>query len=134
MLFNSYAFLLVFLPLTLTGYAALTHKSPLAATTFLSMASLAFYGWSSPLAHSVVLLLSMAWNYQIGEAIAGSSTAAARRACLVAGVGVDLLALGCFKYAGFVMAEIGATGWFSDVALPLGISFFTFTQIAYLVF
>ena len=55
---------------------------------------------------------------------------------LTAGVTVDLLGLGIFKYAGFLAANLDAvfsTGISVDIMLPLGISFYTFTQIAFLV-
>jgi D-alanyl-lipoteichoic acid acyltransferase DltB (MBOAT superfamily) len=134
MLFNSYPFLFVFLPLTLAGFFWLGRSSGTLAAAWLTLASLFFYGWWDwrfvPL-----LVASIAFNYMAGVAIA-RSTAAARKRWFVTAVAADLGLLAYFKYANLLVSSVNAVGETHygplDIVLPLGISFFTFTQIAYL--
>ncbi len=135
MLFNSYAFLLVFLPLTVSGYCLLNARfGKWAALNFVTFASLAFYGyWNPP--YTLLILSSIAINFLLGRMLflAGSG----RKALLAAGVAANLGALAWFKYARFGAQVIhdltGRTVGIAAGFLPLAISFFTFTQIAYLV-
>ena len=135
MLFNSYQFLFLFLPLTLLGYFLLARVRIGLAAAWLALASLFFYGyWDF---HYVPLLIgSITFNFVIGGRInAASGTRLARR-LLVVGVAVNLALLGYFKYADFFLNNIAAV-FHEDIKplgiiLPLGISFYTFTQIAYL--
>jgi D-alanyl-lipoteichoic acid acyltransferase DltB (MBOAT superfamily) len=137
-LFNSYAFICVFLPLALLGYYGLARFGPgRAATAFLLVASIAFYGYWNP-ANLPLIFISMAFNYTVGETIARSPKGSLRgHGFLVFGVTANLLALGYFKYAGFLVQNIGALAGIElstgNIGLPLAISFFTFQQIAYLV-
>jgi D-alanyl-lipoteichoic acid acyltransferase DltB (MBOAT superfamily) len=108
MLFNSYQFILVFLPITLAGYFLLGKARNLAPILWLALASLVFYSFSNwqlvPL-----LLASVAFNYAIGLLlIAKQLRAALRFAVLTIGVAGDLLVLGTFKYAGFLAANLNA--------------------------
>jgi D-alanyl-lipoteichoic acid acyltransferase DltB (MBOAT superfamily) len=136
MLFNSYSFIFLFLPVVLLGYFALGRAGDPAPVIWLALASLVFYSVSNwqfvPL-----LLASVAFNYLIGLLlITQHLRALPRRAVLAAGVTCNLLALGTFKYAGFLAANLDAmfsTGVIVNVLLPVGISFYTFTQIAFLV-
>jgi D-alanyl-lipoteichoic acid acyltransferase DltB (MBOAT superfamily) len=136
MLFNSYAFIFLFLPVALGGYFLLGRIGNLAPVIWLALASLAFYAVSN---WQFVLLLvgSIAFNYGIGWLlIARKLRPAARWAALTVGVTGDLLTLGYFKYAGFLAANLNAifsTGLSVNILLPVGISFYTFTQIAFLV-
>jgi D-alanyl-lipoteichoic acid acyltransferase DltB (MBOAT superfamily) len=135
MLFNSYEFIFLFLPVVLAGYFLLGHRNrPLAAIGWLAAASLFFYGWWNP-RYLLLLLGSIAFNYAIGRALC--EVQERRRALLSLGVGSNLLLLGYYKYANFFLATAGTlTGAdyaIGAIVLPLGISFFTFTQIAYLV-
>ncbi len=136
MLFNSYEFLLVFLPLALIGYFVLGRRSATAAATWLAIASLAFYGWWD-VRYLPLLGVSIAFNYLLGGAIARASGTPRANPLLAFAIGVDLAALAWYKYAGFFAGSVNAL--FSaglpvpEIVLPLGISFFTFTQIAYLV-
>ncbi|MEA2820734.1 MAG: alginate O-acetyltransferase complex protein AlgI [Bradyrhizobium sp.] len=136
MLFNSYPFIFVFLPMALAGYFWLGRFSNLAPVVWLALASLAFYSVSN-WQFVGLLLASVAFNYFIGWLlIAKQLRAATRFAVLTAGVTGDLLVLGTFKYAGFFAANINAllsTGIVVNILLPVGISFYTFTQIAFLV-
>jgi D-alanyl-lipoteichoic acid acyltransferase DltB (MBOAT superfamily) len=136
-LFNSYEFILVFLPAVIVGYFALARLSAWAANAFLAAASVAFYAWWK-LDFVVILAASIAANYLFGHKLSRDAGAGKNdRALLTAGIVFNLGLLGYFKYADFFIANVnavtGANVPFLRVALPLGISFFTFTQIAYLV-
>src|SRR5665213_1223456 len=136
MLFNSYLFIFLFLPITLIGYFMLGRFNSLAPVVWLALASLAFYSVSNW--QFVALLLgSVAFNYIVGLLLIGSRLHGGPRfAALALGVASDLLVLGYFKYAGFIAANLNAlfsTGLRVDILLPVGISFYTFPQIAFLV-
>jgi alginate O-acetyltransferase complex protein AlgI len=136
MLFNSYPFIFLFLPVALAGYFLLGRFGNLAAVIWLALASLAFYAVSNwPFV--ALLLASIAFNYLIGWLlIVRRLRDGFRFSVLTAGVAGDLLVLGTFKYAGFLAANFNAifsTGFSVNVLLPVGISFYTFTQIAFLV-
>ena len=136
MLFNSYPFIFLFLPIALIGYFALGRFGNLAPVIWLALASLAFYAVSN-WAFVALLLASIAFNYLIGWLlIAYRLRGGLRFAVLTIGVAGDLLVLGTFKYAGFLAANLNAifsTDLSVHILLPVGISFYTFTQIAFLV-
>jgi alginate O-acetyltransferase complex protein AlgI len=136
MLFNSYQFIFLFLPIALIGYFVTGRFGNLAAVIWLALASLAFYSVSN-WQFVLLLLASIAFNYLIGLLlISGRLRSGPRFAVLTLGVAGDLLVLGTFKYAGFLAANLNAvfsTGFALDILLPVGISFYTFTQIAFLV-
>ncbi len=142
MLFNSYAFLFGFLPVTLVGFAAACRTGRAAAPVWwLSLASLFFYGYWAP-RYLGVLLASILANYALGRLLArpagdDARRARARRTTLALGVALNLLGLAWYKYAGFLVEVVNAAAGtrvaLAPIVLPLGISFFTFTQIAYLV-
>ncbi len=115
MLFNSYEFIFLFFPLVLAGYTFCTKFG--CARVFLLLASLIFYGWNSP-RYLPVLLCGMAVNYGICWQM---ERCADKKRMLVLGLVFWIGTLCCFKYldlGGFV---------------PLAVSFYTFTQIAYLM-
>jgi D-alanyl-lipoteichoic acid acyltransferase DltB (MBOAT superfamily) len=139
MLFNSFAFLFFYLPVVLAGYFVLGRRQALWAGWWLALASLFFYGYWSAV-HLPLLMLSICFNYVCGRQLAGQAAQALplrRKAWLIASVGANLALLGWYKYANFIVVSIhelnGSVwrGW--DILLPIGISFFTFTQIAFLV-
>src|SRR5712692_10484129 len=135
MLFNSYVFIFVFLPLSLLVYVALARFDRRWATASLAAASLFFYGWWNP-TYLWLLCLSIVFNYGAGLALARSD-GVRRSRLLFLGIAGDLLVLFYFKYFNFVLGTLAgllalpAPG--SEIVLPIGISFFTFTQIAFLV-
>ena len=138
MLFNSYAFLFLFLPVALAGYYGLARLGPRFAAAWLAAASLAFYAWTD--ARLIVLLgASIAFNFGAGELILRQAGRARAQGLLTAGaVTANLLLLFYYKYLAALLA-FGA-GWGlhlsqtpRSIVLPLGISFFTFTQIGYLI-
>ncbi|HSV25820.1 MAG TPA: MBOAT family O-acyltransferase [Xanthobacteraceae bacterium] len=139
MLFNSYIFILLFLPATLFIFHALrTSGRHRMATAALAFASLVFYGWWS-LQALLLLLILMAANYAVVWRLLRSAAGAARLrlALVVTGVAGNLLVLGYFKCSNFFLenwsALFGTEVDFVAVVLPLGLSFFTFQKIALLV-
>ncbi len=136
MLFNSYPFIFLFLPVALAGYFAANRLGATAPVIWLALASLVFYSFGNwPFV--ALLLASIAFNYFIGWLlISRRLDPGPRFAALVVGVAGDLVTLGVFKYAGFLVANVNAafaTSFAVNILLPVGISFYTFTQIAFLV-
>ncbi len=136
MLFSSYPFIFVFLPVVLAGYFWLARTGNLAPVIWLALASLVFYAagnWQ----FVPLLIGSIAFNYLIGWLLIAKQLGPRTRiAVLTAGVAGDLTVLGIFKYAGFFATNLNAllaTGFVVNILLPVGISFYTFTQIAFLV-
>lgn len=133
MLFNSYIFILAFLPLVLVGFFLLSRRNGRSsAVLFLTAASLLFYGWWNP-KFLALILISIVVNFCIGRMIhLGRKTA-----WMWAGIIFNLGLLGYFKYAIFladaVSQALGSNIPMPDIILPLAISFFTFQQITYLV-
>ena len=137
MLFNSHAFIFLFLPLTLLVFFALGRFSAKLAAGWLAAASLFFYGWWSP-TYVALLLVSILFNFAAGGAIVRAAADARHsKRLLTAAIIANLALLAYYKYANFFVANFNAvTGaglGVAEVVLPLGISFFTFTQIAFLV-
>jgi alginate O-acetyltransferase complex protein AlgI len=139
LLFNSYPFILFFLPVTVFGFFLLAKRGHRFAAAWLAAASIFFYGWWNP-AYVLLLLASIGLNYAFGVRLArlhasGRDKHAGRFLAVV--VSANLLLLCYYKYAGFFLANLreltGITHDVAEIALPLGISFFTFTQIAFLV-
>jgi alginate O-acetyltransferase complex protein AlgI len=135
MLFNSYAFILGFLPLALALFFVLGRLNRVWAAAWLALASIAFYGYWSP-KYIALLLGSVVFNFLCGRAIAKRAGSAGARRLLIVSVAVNLALLGFYKYADFFASsanEIANTHLpLLHIALPIGISFFTFTQIAFL--
>jgi D-alanyl-lipoteichoic acid acyltransferase DltB (MBOAT superfamily) len=137
MLFNSYAFIFVFLPAVLLGFFQLGRIHPRYAAAWLALASLAFYGYWNP-AYIGLLLGSIVCNYAFGTWIAKSALhGKGSTPLLAAAIVANLALLGYYKYANFFLSSVNAlsgSSWsLGEIMLPLGISFFTFTQIAFLV-
>lgn len=123
MIFNSFTFIFGFLPVTLLFYFILGRKNPVFAAAWLGLASLVFYGWWD-YRYLPLLLGSICFNYWMGMRIA-HAVQPLRKRWLTFAVCVNLLLLAYYKYADFFPAL--------KIILPIGISFFTFTQIAFLV-
>jgi alginate O-acetyltransferase complex protein AlgI len=137
LLFNSYIFIFAFLPIALAGFFLAAAISRVAAGIWLVLASLFFYGWWDP-RFVPLLIISIGANYGLSELISAipkrPHLQSAVLACAVSG---NLLALVYYKYLFAILSFLSihqiVTIPFSNVILPLGISFFTFTQIGYLV-
>ncbi len=137
MLFNSYIFLFGFLPLALVGYQIAAHWHRRAVVIWLSVASLAFYGYWRP-AFLFLLCGSILFNYIAGALISRRIANTLPTPLLLwAAVAINLGALCYYKYLfpffNFIAAITHRANHWDNVFLPLGISFFTFTQIAYLI-
>ncbi len=132
MLFSSAEFIFGFLPVTLVVYFLLTRTHPVYSRIWLLFASVFFYGWWNP-ANVILIGISMAFNFLVGNWIIKNP----RRWILTLGVCANLAALAYYKYANFFISNFNSLSdtqiHYLSIALPLGISFFTFTQIAYLV-
>jgi D-alanyl-lipoteichoic acid acyltransferase DltB (MBOAT superfamily) len=133
MLFNSYIFIFVFLPVVLFIYYAILGKGrKTEAIAWLVASSMFFYGWWNP-SYLGLIVASIIFNYSIGVSLNNKPA----KAVLIMGVGFNVLLLGYFKYANFFIDNLNTVFSYDivtiEVVLPLAISFFTFQQIAYLV-
>jgi alginate O-acetyltransferase complex protein AlgI len=138
LLFTSGEFLFIYLPATLAGFFLIARcAGNVAAAAWLVFASFYFYAYWLPV-YTILLAVSIAFNYAFGNMMVACdpARAASRRHLLIISVTVNLAVLGYFKYANFFLDTVGElTGRHVGslgVILPIGISFFTFTQIAYL--
>ena len=139
LLFNTFAFFLVFLPITLAAYFLISRKNLRASIVFLLVASVVFYSYWD-VRYLPLLAASIICNFLIGRGIVANierGQKATSRRWLVTGLVINLALLIFYKYANFIVENLAAaTGWplvSPGFELPIGISFFTFTQIAYLV-
>ena len=143
MLFNSYLFILLFLPLTLLAYYYLVpllnlkiipeHKCRLFILLF---ASLIFYGYWNP-KYIILILISISFNFFLGLRINSITQSFKKKTLLFFGLVFNLGLLAYFKYANFFIENLEiflntSIEW-EEIVLPIAISFFTFQQIAYLV-
>lgn len=130
MLFNSFQFLFFFLPITFAGFYIFKKSASL---IWLLICSLFFYSWWNP-AHLPILIFSIIFNFYLGNLITKSKS---KKTWLIFGLTINLGFIGYYKYSQFFVnnffhifrldpPQLGIT-------LPLAISFFTFTQIAYLI-
>jgi alginate O-acetyltransferase complex protein AlgI len=139
MLFHSPEFILVYLPITFIAFFLLSRISRFWAALWLALASLFFYGWWSA-AYVALLLGSIVVNFGLGYAI-GHARAGGRPqralSLLVCGVVANLGLLAYYKYANFFISTFislsGHSLSLTNIILPLGVSFFTFTQLAFLI-
>ena len=128
MVFTSALFLFAFLPLSLILYRLVPSRN--GKNILLAAASLVFYAFGG-LGQVPGLLLAALWNYVLGLSL-GRHNPHRRRLCAV-GVGGNLALLGVYKYLTFLLGIAGLPSPLAGTALPLGISFFTFHGISYLV-
>lgn len=133
--FNSFLFLLVFLPLVvLLSIAARKLSGPRAAQVAVLTASIVFYGWFKP-ANLGYLGASILVNFLLARAMANAEQPRRKR-LLISGLVLNVGYLCFFKYLNFLLANLLFLGSFTrlpDFEFPLGISFFTLSQIMYLV-
>ncbi len=143
MVFSSFTFLIFFLPFTLIILYLLPHKF---RNMFLLIMSLIFYMWSSP-QYLLVMIGVIIINYFVGiyidkyDAIGGEQASKLKKKVLIIGIIVNVLVLFIFKYLSFtinslseVAQMLGFNGWtFKNIVLPVGISFYIFQSISYLI-
>ncbi|MFA6190725.1 MAG: MBOAT family protein [Sulfurimonas sp.] len=139
MLFNSYEFIFAFLPITFFIYFYLNKKRLTEASIgFLVLASLFFYSWWN-IVYLPLILLSILFNYIVGTSLSRESEQkrVSKKLLLTFGIIGNIGLLGYFKYSNFFLENFngifGSNIPLPHIILPLGISFFTFTQIAFLV-
>ena len=133
MVFSSFTFLWIFLPVVLIG-SLLTQKK--GSNLFLLTASLFFYAWGEP-KYIVLLLFSITLNYLGGLVLNRCRNLILRKCILAAVIAADLGLLGYFKYFNFLACSFNAAAGhdlirFRSIALPIGISFYTFQSISYI--
>lgn len=130
MVFSSLTFLFAFLPIVLLLYYVV--KDIAWKNVVLLIASLVFYAWGEPV-YIVLMVLSILFNYYAGLEIEETH----RKSTLVFAVIINLLILGYFKYSGFLVDTINSIFGTSirnkQLALPIGISFYTFQAMSYLI-
>lgn len=137
MLFNSYIFVFLFFPMVVIGYYWLHHKGmEKAALGYLILMSMVFYGYNS-IQYLAMLVVSILVNYLLVWLMDKAGSPAGRRLLLVLGLLYNLGILFCFKYFDFFIENVNAlfrTDYhFLRLALPLGISFYTFQQLSYVI-
>jgi alginate O-acetyltransferase complex protein AlgI len=139
MVFSSFIFLFIFLPVVCIAYFTLPKRFN---NVVLLLSSLFFYAWGAP-KMVVPLVLSCSFDYVMGTLIApgGARSDVARKRYLTMALAANVLLLAYFKYMNFFVGElnrlVSAAGiapltW-TEILLPIGISFFTFHKISYLV-
>ena len=137
MLFSSPIFLFLFLPITLLGYYIGNKASK---NYWLLAASLVFFAWSG-LKFTAILLFSIVINYAFGLIIEKNKKTNYARYSLITGLSINIGLLAVFKYANFTVANLNKLLHFlhfdklasPEIILPIGISFYTFHSISYLV-
>jgi len=138
MLFNSYVFMLAFLPLTLLIYFLLGRLPERIQLNklFLVLASFVFYGYNNP-SYVPIIVCSILVNYALSQMMLASEKKAVRLPLMLLGLGLNLGVLFYFKYHDFfadnMNAFFGTNFALYRLALPLGISFFTFQQLSYVI-
>lgn len=139
MLFNSYSFIFLFLPIVFSGFFLLARTSHASAAVWLALSSIFFYGYWNP-AYVALLMSSIVFNYFFGRLLAREypeKKSGYKKNILILSISTNLALLCYYKYKNFFLyninALIGADFSINEIILPLGISFFTFTQIAFLV-
>ncbi|MBR5409867.1 MAG: MBOAT family protein [Clostridia bacterium] len=132
MVFSSLEFLTLFLPATLALYFLCPVRL---RNGLLLFASLLFYAWGEPL-YVTVMIGSILLNYVSGRLLGFAKTPKGKKAVLAASVAANLLILGVFKYGNFVIENVNAAGGalpLLELSLPIGISFFTFQAMSYVI-
>ena len=140
MLFNSYEYIFVFLPVTLAGFFALGMLSRNWALRWIIFVSILFYAWWRPL-NVLIIAPSILVNFALGLILRrlaqGKSRDATSKLVLLLGIAFNIAFLGYFKYIDFGLDTIndifGTNLVLTHVILPLGLSFITFQKIAFLI-
>ena len=137
MLFNSYIFILIFMPLCLIGYFGLNRLNRTkAAMIYLLGISLWFYGYFHP-KYLIIITASIVTNYLLYQIMLRADGKLLRKTTVICGIAANIALLMYFKYTDFFLSTVNSVAGtdFSllHLTLPLGISFFTFQQISFLV-
>lgn len=135
MLFTSNVFVQFFLPLLFIAYFLIPRLGIKGKNLILLLFSLIFYAFGG-IKYFFLLLLSILFNYMGGLGVGLCQSAAKKKIYLWAAVIANLLLIGIFKYAGFatsILKDLGILTKTVEIALPIGISFFTFQGLSYVV-
>src|SRR5579862_885098 len=139
MLFNSYEFILAFLPATILMFFLLGTASRVWALRWIIVASLLFYAWWGPL-NVLIIAPSILVNFVLARIllrVGSQEKQRAAKAVLLLGIAFNVAFLGYFKYANFAVGTVndvfGTNIVLTAIILPLGISFITFQKIAFLI-
>lgn len=137
MVFSEHLFLLVFLPVCLAGFHLLRHMGLYRGSAlWLVLFSFIFYGYWN-VAYLAILIISIFVNYLLGLYLYRANKSFASFLAMLIGVAFNLGLILYFKYAGFLLydvAQVSELEWLTrEILLPIGISFFTFQQVAYIV-
>ena len=137
MLFNSYVFTLAFFPLCITGYFCLNHfKRYDLAQGYLLLMSLWFYGYFNP-SYLAIIITSVVVNFLVTRWMGKAQRSWHRKTLLWIAIALNIGILFYFKYFDFFLFNVnrifGTDFLLHNILLPLGISFFTFQQISYVV-
>ena len=130
MLFSSNEFLFAFLPMVLLLYYLAPRKLH---NSVLLLLSLLFYGWGEPV-YLILMMATIVLNFLFGGWIAyEQSVGRSGKTPLVLGVAANLLILGYFKYAGFLLGMLPFVDSIPEITLPIGISFYVFQSMSYII-
>lgn len=134
MVFSSLVFLFTFLPITLIVYYLVPWKIK---NIILLIASLVFYAWGEPI-YIILMLLSITFNYFMGRDIDfNRDEPIKKKRSLIFAIAVNLIILGFFKYYTFFIQTINDIFSvhipYRELALPIGISFYTFQTLSYII-
>lgn len=131
MVFSSLQFIFLFLPIVILGYYLLDRRYK---NIFLLLVSVAFYAWGEPEFVSVMVAMCLA-NWIIGLLIYMCNNIIVRRLLVILGIVIDIGSLFVYKYLNFVTANLSifVEVRVTDIVLPIGISFFTFQMLSYLL-
>src|SRR5712691_2039275 len=140
MLFNSYEFIFVYLPVMLAGFFLLGLRSRNLALGWIIVASLAFYAWWRPI-NVLIIAPSILVNFVLARWLlrltGDKDRAGLARLVLLLGIAFNVVFLGYFKYVNFLVTAandlVGTNFVLTQIILPLGISFITFQKIAFLI-
>lgn len=134
MVFSSFVFLFLFLPAVLAVYFLC--RGTTARNAVLCVFSLVFYAWGEPV-YILLMLASILLNYCVGLVLGKTAKKGARRALMILALVINLGAIGFFKYGGFVVTNINALAGLQLTVplldLPIGISFYTFQILSYVI-
>lgn len=134
MIFSSFTFLWCFLPPLLILYYSV--KNPQFRNVLLLVASILFYAWGEPL-YVFLMMVSVVLNYCFGRLIDGAATQQRKKVFMLLGTAVNVLILMHFKYTDFIIENMNVLLSLQidakEIPLPIGISFYTFQAISYLI-
>lgn len=136
MVFSSSGFLFLFLPAVFIGYVPVSRVCKKLRNAYLFLASMLFYCWNGT-RYAALLLFSVGANYLFARLLERREKSGGKRVVLLLALGVNLGLLGYYKYTDFFLSNLslvsGRAVPLREIVLPLGISFYTFQAMSYLI-